>query len=498
MDSGVHLCLVLLCLLLVTPLGSAHDYIIQTHGSRRLLHWSGDPGSSPSTTSCPSIHSSGSSNGNKLPVVHRLSPCSPLGGSRRRRVMASPEKITHRDGLRMRYLADVKDATTASPAAPAPAPSATPASSFSIPATQNVISSIPGVYDYTVVAGYGTPAQPLALYFDASGMSNLRCKPCFTGSGGTACSQAFDPTASSSFQSMQCDSPECTASCFVGPCTFTFQNATFVFGNGTVVTDTLTLSPSATFEDFAAGCMQLDNLFTNDDIVGNIDLSRSRHSLASRVLLSSPPGTAAFSYCLPADTDTHGFLSIAPALSDYSGVAGVKYVPLVNNPRGPNFYFVDLVAINVDGRDLPFPPAAFRGNGTMIDSQASFSYLNPPIYAALRDEFRASMAQYPPVPAFGGLDTCYNFTGLQEIHLPEITLRFGNGEFMDLDDRQFMYFFREHLDEDFPFGCLAFAAAPDETFPWNSLGTQVQRTKEVVYDVRGGQVAFVPSVCGLR
>ena len=111
-----------------------------------------------------------------------------------------------------------------------------------------------------------------------------------------------------------------------------------MFGNGTVVMDTLTLSPSATFDNFAVVCLQIDNdLFTDDVAVGNIDLSLSRHSLATRVLNSSPPGTAAFSYCLPADTNTHGFLTIAPALSDYSGHAGVKYVPLVTNPTGPNF-----------------------------------------------------------------------------------------------------------------------------------------------------------------
>ncbi|CAD6336846.1 unnamed protein product [Miscanthus lutarioriparius] len=69
---------------------------------------------------------------------------------------------------------------------------------------------------------------------------------------------------------------------------------------------------------------------------------------------------------------------------------------------------------------------------------------------------------------------------------------------MDLDDRQFMYFFREHLTDGAPFGCLEFAASPDENFPWNLMGTQVQRTKEIVYDVRGGKVAFVPSGCGLR
>ncbi|CAL5047439.1 unnamed protein product [Urochloa decumbens] len=476
--------------------------VTQTNGSRRVLLPSTDDdsgGGSPSSNACPSILS-GHNKGNKLPVIHRLSPCSPLGGGIPKHGKAALHEILDHDGLRMRYIYEIQASGVA---AAAPAPSAMPPSGVSIPATQNVISSLPGVFSYTVLAGYGTPAQQLPLYFDVSGMSNLRCKPCFSsgsGAGAAQCDRAFDPSVSSSFRTVPCESPDCReTSCSSGSsCTFTFYNSTFVFGHGTVVTDTLTLSPSATFEDFSVGCMQLDNMFSDGAAAGNIDLSRSRHSLTTRVLLSSPPGTAAFSYCLPADTDTHGFLSIAPALADYSGNAGVKYVPLVTNPRGPNFYFVDLVAIAINGTDLPVPSATFRGNGTMIDSQSAFTYLNPPIYTALRDEFRRAMEKYQLVPAFSDLDTCYNFTGFNYIELPDITLKFGNGETMELDDRQFMYFFREHLDDGFPFGCLAFAATQDPSFAWNLLGSQVQRTKEIVYDVHGSKVAFVPSRCGLR
>ncbi|CAN6201732.1 unnamed protein product [Urochloa humidicola] len=243
--------------------------------------------------------------------------------------------------------------------------------------------------------------------------------------------------------------------------------------------------------------MHVDNEFFVDGVaIGNIDLSLRHHSLATRALRSSPPGTAAFSYCLPADTDAHGFLTVGPAMSDYADLTGVKYVPLLTNATAPDWYYVDLVAIAVNGEDLPFPQAEFRGNGTVIENLAEFSYLSPPIYAALRDEFRRAMAKYQPAPAFKYLDTCYNFTGIDYIELPDITLKFGNGETMDLDDRQFMYFFREHLDEGFPFGCLAFAAYP--IFGYNWLGNQVQRTMEIVFDVHGGQVAFVPSRCGLR
>ncbi|TVU11525.1 hypothetical protein EJB05_45117, partial [Eragrostis curvula] len=507
MASAMHLPLLLLCLL-----------VGHTHGSRpvmlRSIH---DSGASSSASACSSIPK-GFSSGNKLPVVHRLSRCSPLGRARKRKQGGKPSlgEILHRDGLRLRYLSDIHRSDAApgpslsSAPAAAPGPSqSTPASAIvSFPATQNIIRSLPGVFDYTVLVGYGTPAQPLPLYFDASGMSNIRCKPCF-GAGSDPCGggYAFDPSLSSSFRTVPCDAPECgaaTSSCSSPgePCSFTFQNATYVYGNGTVVTDTLTLSPSAAVPDLAVGCMQVDHLYSGGDGVaaGNIDLSKSRDSLVSRLLPTLPPNTAAFSYCLPADTDAHGFLAVAPALSDYSGINGVQYMQLVNNSRGPSFYFVDLFAISVNGKYLPFTAAApeFAGNGTMIDAQSWFTYLNPAIYAVLRDEFRQSMAKYPPAPAFDELDTCYNFTGYSYIQLPEIALRFGNGVIMDLDDRQFMYFFREHLNDDFPFGCLAFAPAQDVTFPWNVLGTQLQRTKEVVYDVRGGRIGFVPSRCGLR
>ncbi|CAL5038195.1 unnamed protein product [Urochloa decumbens] len=480
MASAMPLALLLLLCLLVS----------HTHGSRRVLFRSSDDAgaSPPSNAACPSI-ASGHSNGNKVPLVHRLSPCSPLGGGDvRKHGKAALHEILNRDGLRMRYLSEVK------------------ASNQTAPATANVISSLPGVFSYTALAGYGTPAQQFPVYFDVSGMSNLQCKPCSSGAGSGTCDRTFDPTQSSTFSTVPCGSPDCTvepqtSSCASGgSCAFTFRNSTFLYANGTVVTDTLTLSPSATFEDFFVGCLQVDNQYFGDDgiAIGNIDLSRRRHSLATRALLSSPPGTAAFSYCLPADTDTHGFLTVAPAMSEYSSLAGVKYLPLVTKPTAPDsdWYYVDLVAIALDGKDLPFPPAEFRGNGTFIDNLVDFSYLSPPIYAALRDEFRKAMAKYQPAPAFKYLDTCYNFTGIDYIDLPNITLKFGNGETMDLDDRQYMYFFREHLDEGFPFGCLAFAAYP--TYGYNWLGTQVQRTKEIVFDVRGGQVAFVPSRCGLR
>ncbi|KAK3132261.1 hypothetical protein QOZ80_6AG0518580 [Eleusine coracana subsp. coracana] len=485
MASAMHLPLLVLCLL-----------FSHTHGSRTFvsLRSIDDSGASPSTTTCPPM-STGSISGNKLPVVHRLSPCSPLGSaSRKQGSKASLDEILHRDSLRLRYLSEVQKSGSSA--------KKQGSSDQTYPAKQNIVDGLPGVYEYTVIAGYGTPAQHFPLSFDASGMSKLRCKPCLSGTGSASCGKkkAFDPSKSSSFYKVPCDSPKCRGtSCSAdGSCAFTLQNSTHVYGNGTLVADTFTLSTSLSVQGFAVGCLQVGNLFRDDNevAVGNIDLSLSRNSLVSRLLPYVPTGAAPFSYCLPGDTDTHGFLSILPDLSQYKSNPDVKFVPLVNQPTGPNFYFVDLVGITVHGKDLPFPPAAYRGNGTMIETQSKFSYLSPPIYAALRDEFRRAMKQYQRAPAFGGLDTCYNVTGYASITVPTMALMFGNGVVMDLDSRQYLYFFREHENEHFPFMCLAFAAAPDEEFPWNSLGIQMQRTKEVVYDVQGKQVGFVPSRCG--
>lgn len=151
-----------------------------------------------------------------MPVVHRLSPCSPIIGGVRKHGKAAFDEILHRDGLRMTYLTEVQAAAGAA------GTSTTPASGLSVPATQNVISGLPGVFSYTVLAGYGTPAQQLPLYFDVTGMSNLRCKPCFA--GGEPCDQAFDPSRSSSFRTVPCGSPDCPkTSCSSGSsCTFTY------------------------------------------------------------------------------------------------------------------------------------------------------------------------------------------------------------------------------------------------------------------------------------
>ncbi|XP_015693556.1 aspartyl protease family protein At5g10770-like [Oryza brachyantha] len=208
---------------------------------------------------------------------------------------------------------------------------------------------------------------------------------------------------SSSFAAVPCGSPECPMDCTGSNCPFTVPFGNTTVANCTLVRDTLALSPSATFAGFTFGCVEFGAAAkTFDAAIGLIDLSRSSHLLASRVI-SSPPAangttTAAFSYCLPSSTSSRDFLSVRA---------------VVEQPQPPKLLLrrrLAVVGISVAGTQLPVPPTVFTAASTMLEVATEFTFLAPAAYAALRDEFRKAMAQYAAAPPFQVLDTCRRAT----------------------------------------------------------------------------------------
>ncbi|XP_039841677.1 aspartyl protease AED1-like [Panicum virgatum] len=426
----------------------------------------------------------GPANGNKLPLIHRSSPCSPLNDAgKRRQQEALPADVFDRDVRRLRTILAAAQSGVADGTAPAPAP----ASGVTLPITGTLLN-----LDYSVMVGYGTPAQQLPVDFDTlrlgSGISTLRCKPC---RGGDApCDQVFDPSRSSSFAPVSCGQ-ECPSACHGSGCSLdvTFGSNNYIAANGTFVKDTLTLSPSATLASFVLACIDVDNIHSTGSS-GLLDLSRSRFSLVSRLITSSPPTdntTAAFSYCLPAsERSSRGFLSIGGALPGFSG-GNAGSTPLVDYPGHRNSYFVKLARLNVSDTELP----TTESNLAALEVGTSLTFFPPAIYSALRDEFRKQMSMYRPAPAYRMLDTCYNFTGLPGFEVPAVILEFEGGATLQPDVGQMLYF----VDGDHSsYVCLAFAALPED-FPYAVIGNRAQQTVEVVYDVRGGKVGFVPGSC---
>jgi hypothetical protein len=160
-------------------------------------------------------------------------------------------------------------------------------------------------------------------------------------------------------------------------------------------------------------------------------------------------------------------------------------------------YFIELVGMSLGGEDLPIAADAFGNSGTNLDVGTAFTLLLlPGAYTPLRDAFRKEMSQYNrSVPGFAGFDTCYNFTGLPSLWIPAIQLNFGNGESLLIDGNQMMYY-----DDDaapFTVACLAFTALDtgDDGEVFSVIGSYTLASTEVVYDVAGGKVGFIPGSC---
>ncbi|KAF0904259.1 hypothetical protein E2562_033023 [Oryza meyeriana var. granulata] len=466
-SSAIVLSVLLCLLLLVAPhLGSSYHITTYTHGG-----WHYVVGRSS----------------NRLPVVHRSSPCSPLGATRKSHDKPpADDDVFHRDALRLRSLFH-EDSAKYSPAPP-PSPSS---DDLTIPTTGNPLGSLPGAFEYHVTVGFGTPAQNLTVGFDTAtaGATLLQCKLC-AAARASLCDKAFDPSLSFTLSQLPCGSPDCPfSSCSGASCTVAVTKNGALLGNATFVTDTLALSPSAFVDDFRFACLEM-GITTVDHSSGILDLSRDSHSLASRVL--SSPDTVAFTYCLPSSKDAEGFLSIAATRPELSG-HNVSYATLGSSAAHPARYVVKLAGIGLGGPDLPIPPAALTGGDSLLDLHVTFTYLRPEVYAVLRDVFRSWMRGYRAAPPVGELDTCYDFTGLKFYLVPTVILELDGGARLELSLDQMMYF--PDQGNFFSVGCLAFAAAPARVTAVAVIGTLVQASTEVVYDVSGGKVGFIPFIC---
>ena len=427
---------------------------------------------------------------NKLPIVHRQSPCSPLHGL----PSLTAADVLHRDTslVRRRRRFSSQSSVVASPT-PALSPAATiiPANGSSDPST------LPGALDYIVLVGYGSPEQQFPVFLGTNvGTSLLRCKPCASGSDD--CNPAFDTSQSSTFAHVPCSSPDCPVNCSSSVCPFYDQYGAI---GGTFATDVLTVAPSMAVHDFRFVCMDVESPSHDLPEAGSLDLSRDRNSLPSQLMSSEIAPTASFSYCLPQSRSSQGFLSLGGGATVVGEDDNLTvHAPLVwnNDPDLASMYFIDLVGMSLGGEDLPIPARTFGNASTNLDVGTTFTMLAPEAYTTLRDAFRKEMSQYynnRSSPAgFDGFDTCFNFTGLNELVIPLVQLKFSNGESLMIDGDQMLYY-HDPAAAPFTMACLAFSSLDADDVFSAVIGTYTLASTEVVYDVAGGKVGFIPWRC---
>ncbi|XP_078154272.1 aspartyl protease family protein At5g10770-like [Carex rostrata] len=340
-----------------------------------------------------------------------------------------------------------------------------------------------GVGNYIVQVGIGTPSKTLTLVFDTgSDVTWTQCKPCQV-----YCHKQqepiFDPSQSSTFMNVSCNSTPCNDvsvnSCWGSTCLYGVQYGDGSYTVGYYAEDTLTLTPDI-IQKFRFGCGQNNNGSTLGEVAGLLGLGRTSESFVSQ---TSNKYQRIFEYCLPPISSSTGYLNFG----SNSDISNKNRTPI----KPGSHYYITMTGLSVAGKTLPISPTVFSDAGMIIDSGTVITRLPPDAYKALKSAFREHMTQYKmvQVPDNFLLDTCYDFTGVDNMTIPSVGVQFVNNVSLDLDHNGIMYTFSNSQ-----LACLAFAGNRNAT-SLGIYGNVQQRTFNVVYDIPKGEIGFSPDAC---
>ncbi|RZR78776.1 hypothetical protein BHM03_00004282 [Ensete ventricosum] len=359
-----------------------------------------------------------------------------------------------------------------------------------------------GSGEYFSRVGVGSPARPLYMMLDTGSDVNwLQCLPC------ADCYQqtgpVFDPSASSSYAPLSCDSSQCrsldasacrnsssTEAAFASDggeasCLYQVSYGDGSFTVGDFATETLTFGLSDPVSGVAIGCGH-DNEGLFVGAAGLLALGAGPLSFPSQISARS------FSYCLvDRDSSSSSTLLISAGAAQF-GEASAVTAPLLRNRRLETFHYVGLTGISVGGQMLSIPPSAFAmdesgAGGVIVDSGTAVTRLQGPTYTALRDAFRAGTASLPSPSAWLLFDTCYDLSSLTSVEVPTVGFHFPGGKELRLPAKNYLV----PVDDAGTY-CLAFAPTAASL---SIIGNVQQQGIRVSFDLDNAVVGFSPNEC---
>ncbi|XP_060204139.1 aspartyl protease family protein 2-like [Lycium barbarum] len=358
--------------------------------------------------------------------------------------------------------------------------------------SSSVISGLSqGSGEYFTRIGIGTPPKYAYLVLDTGSdivwIQCSPCKKCYSQSD-----PVFDPTKSSSFTSLSCDSPLCRRLDSPGcnnhnKCLYQVAYGDGSFTVGEFSTESFMFRKTS-INDIAFGCGH-DNEGLFVGAAGLLGLGKGKLSF---------PGQAGtrfgekFSYCL---ADRTGSASSKPSYIVFGESAVTKntiFTPLLTNPKLDTFYYVELTGISVGGTKVPaitpelFKLNAYGNGGVIVDSGTSVTRLTRPGYIAVRDAFRLGAKDLKRAPEFSLFDTCYDMSGKTEVKVPTLVLHFKGG---DVALPASNYLIPVSSDGRF---CFGFAGTNSGL---SIIGNIQQQGFRVVFDVAGSRLGFAPRGC---
>ncbi|XP_010551158.1 PREDICTED: protein ASPARTIC PROTEASE IN GUARD CELL 1-like [Tarenaya hassleriana] len=342
-----------------------------------------------------------------------------------------------------------------------------------------------GSGEYFSRIGVGTPPKDMFMVLDTGSDVNwIQCQPC------SDCYQqsdpVFNPSSSSSYSSLSCASPQCSAleisACRADKCLYQVSYGDGSFTVGEFATETVTFGNSGKVNRVALGCgHDNEGLFVGS--AGLLGLGGGALSLTSQLKAKS------FSYCL-VDRDSGRSWSL-----DFNSarLGGEVTAPLLRNHKIDTFYYLGLTGFSVGGRSVAIPPSVFavdesgRGGG-IVDCGPAVTRLQTQAYNSLRDAFaRLTTHLKSATTSISLFDTCYDFSSLSTVKVPTVALHFGDGKYLDLPAKNYLI----PVDSA---GTFCFAFAPTST-PLSIVGNVQQQGTRVSFDLANNLVGFATNKC---
>ncbi|WOL09453.1 hypothetical protein Cni_G18206 [Canna indica] len=362
-----------------------------------------------------------------------------------------------------------------------------------------------GSGEYFSRVGVGNPARALYMVLDTgSDVSWIQCQPC------ADCYQqsdpVFDPTASSSYSPLSCDSSQCRSldvsacrnssssslyspsagSSGEGNCLYQVSYGDGSYTVGDFATETMTLGGSDPVSGVAIGCGH-DNEGLFVGAAGLLALGGGSLSFPSQISARS------FSYCLvDRDSPASSTLDLNVATAQAAAGAPAVTAPLLRNRRLATFYYVGLTGISVGGQMLTIPPSAFAmdesgSGGVIVDSGTAVTRLQSAAYTALRDAFQAGTASLPSTSGVSLFDTCYDLSSRTSVEVPTVAFHFSGRRELRLPAKNYLI----PVDSAGTY-CLAFAPT---SAPLSIIGNVQQQGTRVSFDLENSLVGFTPNKC---
>ncbi|CAB4292707.1 unnamed protein product [Prunus armeniaca] len=339
----------------------------------------------------------------------------------------------------------------------------------------------------------GEPLVPQLLTIDTgSNLLWVQCLPC------TKCfeqaSPIFDPSKSSTYTTLHCNSPYCTISpsdkCDPSNnCKFSHKYLDGTDVAGLLGTEKVTLDTSdegiSPVTNVVFGCAH-DNDGYNGQPSGILGLGPSNISLATQL-------GSKFSYCIGNMKDPkypHNQL----ILGDGAKIEGLSTPLEVYN----DLYYLTLEGISLSERRLEIDPEIFKRTpsgtgGTVIDSGTTLSFLAKGAYDVLRAEVQKLMdgklekVEEPDIPSA----LCYKGIISQDlVGFPDVVLNFADGAELGLDIESL---FQEYGQNEL---CMALQESPVGN-DLNVVGIMAQQFYNVAYDLAANKVYFQRIDCEL-